>query len=70
MDSLQKEGITVKILDNVIYDAEAMEQLDQMPAAVLVESAASTFYTEIAEELALLRRQNIKPLGGIIVGVE
>lgn len=66
--NLQKEGITVNILDNVIYDAEAMEKLDNASAAVLVENVSSTLYGEIAEEIALLKRQNIKALGGIIVG--
>lgn len=65
--NLQKDGITVNILDNVIYDAEAMEKLDNASAAVLVENVSSTLYGEIAEEIALLKRQNIKALGGIIV---
>lgn len=67
---LQEEGVTVNILDNVLYDAEAMEKLDNAFAAVLVENVASTFYSEITEELALLKRQNIKALGGIIVNVK
>lgn len=67
---LQEEGIAVDILDNVIYDAEAMEKLDNSAAAVLVENVASTFYSEIAEELALLKRQNINTLGGILVSVK
>jgi len=67
---LQKEGVTVNILDNVLYDAGAMEELDNAPAAVLVENVASTLYSEIEEELALLKRQNIKTLGGIIVSIK
>ncbi|MCD7836894.1 MAG: hypothetical protein LUG83_09675 [Lachnospiraceae bacterium] len=67
---LANEGIRADILDNVIYDAEAMERLTDSSCAVLVENVASTLYSEIDEELALLKRQNIKALGGIIVAVK
>lgn len=65
--ALEKEQINVIILDNVLYDAESMEKLDAMQGAVLVEKAGSTLYSEIADELELLKRQEIKILGGIIV---
>lgn len=65
--ALEKEQIRVTVLDNVLYDAEAMEKVDAMQGAVLVEKAGSTLYNEINDELALLKRQKILVLGGIIV---
>lgn len=65
--ALEKEGIKVTVLDNVLYDAEAMEQVDALKGAVLVEKAGSTLYNEIIGELELLKRQEIPVLGGIIV---
>ena len=44
-----------------------MEKVDAMTGVVLVEKAGSTLYNEIANELALLKRQDIAILGGIIV---
>lgn len=65
--ALEKEGINVTVLDNVLYNAESMEKVDAMTGVVLVEKAGSTLYNEIANELALLKRQDIAILGGIIV---
>ena len=65
--ALEKEGIAVTILNNVLYDAEAMEKLGTAKGAVLVEKAGSTLYNEITGELELLRRQEIVVLGGITV---
>lgn len=65
--ALEKEGINVTVLDNVLYNAESMEKVDGMTGIVLVEKAGSTLYSEIASELALLKRQGIEVLGGIIV---
>ena len=65
--ALEKEQIGVSVLDNVLYDAEAMEKMDAMQGAVLVEKAGSTLYNEVAGELELLKRQDITVLGGIIV---
>lgn len=65
--ALGDEKIEVHILDNVLYNAESMEKLGDMKAVVLVEKAGSTMYTEIAQELELLKRQDIRVLGGIVV---
>ena len=65
--ALEKEGITVTVLDNLLYNAEVMEKVETMAGVVLVEKAGSTLYNEIASELALLKRQEITVLGGIIV---
>lgn len=65
--ALEKEQISVSVLDNVLYDAEAMAKMSAMQGAVLVEKAGSTLYNEVAGELELLKRQDIRVLGGIIV---
>lgn len=65
--ALEKEQISVSVLDNVLYDAEAMEKMSAIQGAVLVEKAGSTLYNEVAGELELLKRQDITVLGGIIV---
>ena len=66
-ESLEKDNLKVTILNNVLYDAAAMAQLDDVKGAVLVEKAGSTMYREIADELELVGRQEIKVLGGIVV---
>lgn len=65
--ALEKEKLAVTVLDNVLYDAEAMEKLEAVKGVVLVEKAGSTMYREIADELELAKRQGIKVLGGIVV---
>ncbi len=65
--ALEKEQISVSVLDNVLYDAEAMAKMSAMQGAVLVEKSGSTLYNEVASELELLKRQDIRVLGGIIV---
>lgn len=61
------EEVEIQILNNVLYDAETMGKLDSAEGVVLVEKAASTLHTEIVQELELLKRQQIKILGGIVV---
>lgn len=66
-ERLAKENIAVRILDNVLYDAETMEELESAKGIVLVEKAMSTMYNEILNELELTSRQGIEILGGIVV---
>ena len=65
--ALEKERIAVTILDNALYNAEAMEKLENEKGVVLVEKAGSTLYNEVAKEIELLTRQDITVLGGIVV---
>lgn len=65
--ALEKEQIAVTILDNVLYNAEAMEKLENEKGVVLVEKAGSTLYNEVSKEIELLTRQDIAVLGGIVV---
>ena len=64
---MEKEQIAVTILDNVLYNAEAMEKLENEKGVVLVEKAGSTLYNEVSKEIELLTRQDIAVLGGIVV---
>lgn len=66
-ESLNQDNIQVQILNNVLYDAQAMGKLENAQGVVLVEKVDSTLYEEIAKELEFLKRQNISVLGGIIV---
>ena len=64
---LANDGIQLEILNNVLYNAEELEKLGQMKAAVLVEKAGGTLYQEILQERELLKRQDIKLFGCIVV---
>lgn len=64
---LAKDNIQINILNNVLYDAQAMNELEDTKGVVLVESIGSTLYNELAEELELLKRQEINILGGVLV---
>lgn len=65
-EQLKAAGLEVNTLSNVLYDAEAMEQLGGVESVVLVETAGITLYDEILKELELLQRQEITVLGGIV----
>lgn len=65
---LAKDNIQINILNNVLYNAQAMNELEYTKGVVLVESIGSTLYNELVEELELLKRQEIKILGGVLVG--
>lgn len=65
-EDLAKEGIQAEVLDNILYDAQAMCSLEGADAAVLVACAQSALYSEIGREMELLSRQGITILGGIV----
>lgn len=64
---LKEENIDMPVLNNILYNQEAMEQLQSAKGAFLLEKAGETLYDEIAKELELLRRQGIKVLGVVVV---
>ncbi|MGN0401979.1 MAG: hypothetical protein ACI4HQ_06925 [Acetatifactor sp.] len=64
---LKKDDITINVLNNVLYNQEAMEQLQGAKAVFLLEKAGETLYDEITQELELLERQDIKVLGAVVV---
>lgn len=66
-DDLGKDNIQTVILNNILYDAVALNSLKSARGVVLVEAVGATLYTEIEQELELLKRENIEVLGGILV---
>lgn len=64
---LEKEGIKITILDNVLYNAEEMEKLSDISQVVLIEKTGSTMYDEVEKELHLMKRYSIDVLGTILV---
>ncbi len=65
--SLEKDNIKVTKLNNILGDAAAMDSIQSVKTAILVEKAGSSSYRDIEEEIKLLKRQDITILGGIIV---
>ena len=64
---LIKENITIIVLNDILYNQDTMEQLQDAKAVFLMEKVGETMYDEIAKEQELLKRQNIKVLGAVIV---
>jgi len=64
---LGKDNISYTLLNNVLYNQENMAKLADAKAVVLLEKVGETLYEEIANELELLQRQEIKVLGAIVV---
>lgn len=64
---LQEADLEMTVLNNVLYNQEALEQLQDAKGAFLLEQAGETLYDEIARELELLRRQEIAVLGIVVV---
>ena len=65
--ALKEENISLRVINNVLYDQEAMEQLLSAKGAFLLEKAEGTLYNEVESELEILRRQDIKVLGIIVL---
>ena len=64
---LEEDSIEMTVLNNVLYDQGAMEQLQGVKSVFLLEKSGETLYNEITKELELLNRQEIKILGVIVV---
>lgn len=67
VEAYEKDGIKVEILKDILKNAASMERLSTVENVVLVEKAGLAHCMEIKEEIELLKRQDIKLLGGIIV---
>lgn len=65
--TLKEDNITLTILNNVLYDQEALERLSSAKCVFLLEQAGVTLYDEIVKELELLQRQEIKVIGAVVV---
>lgn len=66
-EGLSKENIQVHILNNILYDAQALNEIKDAKGVVLVEKAGSSLYEEILREKELLERQGVQVLGGVLV---
>jgi hypothetical protein len=59
-NTLKEDNIGMVVLNNVLYDQSALEQLQGVQGAFLLEKAGVTLYKEMAMELELLNRQDVK----------
>lgn len=64
---LEEDDVYTVVLDNVLYNPENTEKLGDIEGVVIVEKAGKTLYSELAGEIELLKRQQIKLLGLVIV---
>ena len=64
---LGEADINAIVLDNILYNPENTEKLGGMDGAVIVEKVGKTRYSELTEEIEILKRQQIKLLGMVIV---
>lgn len=64
---LEKEGITVSIVDNILYNAENLEKLENTNNVVLLEKAGFTMYDEVEQELEVMKRYKINVVGAVLV---
>ncbi len=67
-DGLSKDNIQVHILNNILYDAQALNEIKDAKGVVLVEKAGSSLYDEVLREKEILERQGVRVLGGVLVG--
>ena len=68
INKLSEEGLTVNIINNILYDANSLEKLSDVKGVVMVGVAGETFYNEFFDEKELLDRQEIDQLGAILIG--
>lgn len=66
-DKLKEDDIDTIVLNNILYNQEALGGIMEAKAAFLVETAGNTMYEEIANELEVLKRQGVSVLGILIV---
>lgn len=64
---LKAEHIKFQSVKNILYSADSLNLLNGVRTVVLVEKASAVSYSEIQQELEILRRQEIDILGMIIV---
>lgn len=64
---LKEDNISLKVLNNVLYNQESLDRLQEARAVFLLERAGETLYDEMAQELELLQRQDIRALGAVVV---
>ena len=65
---LSKEKIDTDILECSVFDQAILECLQEKKNVVLIERAGDAFYNDVAQQIEILKQQQIKIIGGIIVG--
>lgn len=65
-NGLEKEGIGVYQIGNVLYNAEAVDKIAKVKAVVLLEKAGVTTCDEVVQEIFVLDKQGISVLGMIV----
>lgn len=64
---IREKDIKVLELDNVLYDADNKSKLPGQKGAIILEQIGGTIYEEIDKEIQLLKSQDIKILGIVVV---
>lgn len=59
--------IEATILDDVIYNQNAVEALAESKSVVLIETAGTSLYNDFYKEIQLIKQLGINTLGGVIV---
>lgn len=66
-EGLEKSGLQVDMIDNLIYDAGAMDRLKDSKPVVVIEKVGSTFHKEISKEVNLIQQNGVKLLGAVTI---
>lgn len=64
---IREKDIKVVELDNVLYDADNKSKLPGQKGAIILEQIGGTIYEEIEKEIQLLKSQDIKILGIVVI---
>lgn len=66
-NKLKEQQVSVKELDNIIYNPENMSKIPGAKGAIIIEQAEGTLYDEVLKEIEILKSQDINILGIILV---
>lgn len=64
---LEQKGITLQVVNSVLQDAAALEQMVSSGVVLLWEYEGKSLYTEIVRLLQLCRTQQVNILGAVVV---
>lgn len=65
LEDVQKHGIKVQVLGNILSDINTIEEIDSTSSVILVETLEKTKYQTVAHEITFCEEQNIRILGYI-----
>ena len=67
-DSLKNNHqVDANVLDDIVYNQEAVESLGASKSVVIVETVGNTLYSDLDKEVKLIQQLDIAVLGGVIV---